>query len=109
MYEPDEGEELGDGLYKAECILDSNRFTTEDGGQGTEYLVRWAGWGPEEDRWLAEDQLEGCRDLIDRFEQGNGASGGSAFYSSVSTAEMLDCAEEQEAKVAWAVSQCVTM
>ena len=39
-------------------ILDSQRH-----GRGIQYLVRWVGYGPEHDRWLAGSTLEDCEAL----------------------------------------------
>jgi hypothetical protein len=31
--------------------------------QGTQYLVRWTGYGPEDDRWLPTSALKDCEAL----------------------------------------------
>jgi len=49
-----------DGLeeYHVEEIIDSRRR-----GKGWQYLVRWTGYGPEHDRWLAGSTLDECAAL----------------------------------------------
>jgi len=44
--------------YAIERILDERRR-----GRGYQYLVRWVGHGPEEDRWLPRRELEECEAL----------------------------------------------
>ena len=41
-----------------DCILDERRR-----GRGFQYLVRWRGYGPEDDRWLPHRELEECAAL----------------------------------------------
>jgi hypothetical protein len=49
-----------DGLeeYHVQEIIDSRRR-----GKGWQYLVRWTGYGPEHDRWIAGSTLEDCTAL----------------------------------------------
>ena len=49
-----------DGLeeFLVQEIIDSRRR-----GCGSQYLVRWVGYGPEHDRWLAGSALEDCEAL----------------------------------------------
>ncbi|KZT21621.1 hypothetical protein NEOLEDRAFT_744437 [Neolentinus lepideus HHB14362 ss-1] len=43
-----------------------------------EYLVRWTGYGPEDDLWLEEDQLRGAAEVLDAWwKKCNGAKRGS--------------------------------
>ena len=44
--------------YHVEEIIDSRRS-----GRGCQYIIRWAGYGPEHDRWLAGSSLEECEAL----------------------------------------------
>jgi hypothetical protein len=49
-----------DGLeeYLVQEIIDSHQH-----GKGYQYLVRWTGYGPEHDRWLAGSALADCEAL----------------------------------------------
>jgi Chromo (CHRromatin Organisation MOdifier) domain len=46
--------------YAVERVVDERRR-----GRGMQYLVRWVGYGPEEDRWLPRRELEDCKALDD--------------------------------------------
>ena len=43
----------GEEEWLIDCILDERPR-----GRGRQYLVRWVGWGPEEDRWLPGTELD---------------------------------------------------
>ena len=53
--------------YHIERIIDSRRR-----GKGWSFLVRWAGYGAEEDRWLPGSELSNC-EALDRWLKGGGA------------------------------------
>jgi ''chromo'' (CHRromatin Organisation MOdifier) domain./Integrase core domain. len=57
--------------YAIEKIMDERRR-----GRGFQYLVRWVGYGPEEDRWLPRRELEDCQALDRWLEDGEKASSG---------------------------------
>lgn len=44
--------------YFVDRILDEKKV-----GRGYRFLVRWVGWGPEEDRWMSRAELEDCEAL----------------------------------------------
>ena len=44
--------------YHIDSIIDSCRR-----GTGWQFLVRWTGYGPEEDRWLPGRELDDCEAL----------------------------------------------
>jgi transposase InsO family protein len=51
----------GDGdEYEVADILDSRRRRGK-----VEYLIRWEGYGPEDDSWLTPDDLQGSRELVE--------------------------------------------
>jgi hypothetical protein len=52
--------EDGEEEYEVEEILDSRRR-----GRGRSYLVRWKGYGPEDDCWLPRSELLDCTALDD--------------------------------------------
>jgi hypothetical protein len=49
-----------DGLeeFTIDRIIDQRKR-----GRGFQYLVRWVGYGPEDDRWLPRRELEDCAAL----------------------------------------------
>src|SRR5882724_11776806 len=52
--------------YKVELILDSRIL------QGKlEYLVRWKGYGIEEDKWRPSEDVKGVRRLVSKFHRQN--------------------------------------
>lgn len=48
----------GEEEYYVDRILEERKQ-----GRGTQYLVRWQGYGPEEDRWLPGCELQDCEAL----------------------------------------------
>jgi len=56
--------------YHVQAIINSRRR-----GKGWQYLVHWAGYGPEHDRWLARSNLEECTALDAWLAESNSGSG----------------------------------
>ncbi|XP_076041156.1 uncharacterized protein LOC143025407 isoform X3 [Oratosquilla oratoria] len=50
--------------WTVEKVLD----TRERKGK-TEYLIRWKGWGSGADSWEPEENLDGCKEALDKFLQ----------------------------------------
>lgn len=57
-----------DNQYRVEKLLDKRkrRFGSR-GREVTEYLVRWEGYGPEDDQWVRESNIEDS--LIEEYER----------------------------------------
>lgn len=51
----------GQEEWQIDEIIDQRRR-----GRGYQYLVRWTGYGPEEDCWLARKDVEKCA-ALDRW------------------------------------------
>ncbi|GJE96954.1 dUTPase domain-containing protein [Phanerochaete sordida] len=64
---PEPEEHDGHTEYVVEKIL--NHKTTGRVKVKHWYLVRWKGYGPEEDSWEPESNLEGVKDLIEKFRK----------------------------------------
>ncbi len=54
----------GEEEWEVEAILDSRKR-----GRTKEWLVRWKGFGPADDEWLRKENLKGCEELVQEFEQ----------------------------------------
>jgi hypothetical protein len=52
--------------YEIEKVLNSRRRRS-----GLQYLVRWKGYGPEEDEWLHEGYMGNAKKLVKRFHSEN--------------------------------------
>jgi hypothetical protein len=65
--EPGPIEESTD-VYEVDRIIDK-RVIRKGRGVSTQYLVRWKGWGPEHDWWMRIQDLEGCAELVQEYEQ----------------------------------------
>jgi len=65
-----------DGLreHEIERIIDSRPR-----GRGYQFLVRWTGFGPEDDEWLAACLLEDC-EALDKWYESGGDGPGSTRY-----------------------------
>ena len=46
-----------------EHIIDEKKI-----GHSKKYLVRWLGYGPEDDEWLSKKELEDC-EALDNWER----------------------------------------
>ena len=57
----------GEPQYEVECLLKSK---TQRGG--TRYLVRWTGYGPENDEWLHEEELSHAKAILEQYTRANG-------------------------------------
>ncbi|TFY83655.1 hypothetical protein EWM64_g359 [Hericium alpestre] len=58
-------EETSEPEYEIEAILDSKRGVFGKGSAG--YLVKWKGFGDEENSWVSEEDASNAKDLIDEF------------------------------------------
>ncbi len=57
----------GDGeVYEVERIVDHRRHRGRD-----QYLVRWKGYGPQDDQWKAASELTHSQRLLDEFHERN--------------------------------------
>ena len=52
----------GEQVYEVVDILDSRRR-----GRKVLYLIRWEGYGPEDDTWEPIESLSGSKELLDDF------------------------------------------
>ena len=53
--------------YEVERILD-RKIVSKGGKKVTMYKVRWLGYGPDDDQWLASDRLN-CPELVAKFDR----------------------------------------
>ena len=53
--------------YEVERIVD-RKIVSKGGKKVTMYKVRWVGYGPEDDQWLASDRLN-CPELVAKFDR----------------------------------------
>ena len=73
----------GEDEYEVEKLL-QKRSIRRGRGWSTQYLVRWLGYGPEDDTWETESELRrNASEMIDTFEARNGPTVG--INSSLST------------------------
>ena len=79
LYTPfrDAHDKLGEDGYEEyviDHIVDARRA-----GRGHRYLVRWKGYGPEDDTWLPGKELRDC-EALDRWEAENGGRDIAMLY-----------------------------
>lgn len=55
--------ETEQGLYEVEKIIQHKRIREK-----FSYLIRWAGYGADEDAWIMEDNLH-CEDILDSYKK----------------------------------------
>ena len=56
--------------YEVEKILDHRQKkirTAKKAVNKTEYLIRWAGYGPEHDSWEPEENLTNCKEKLNEY------------------------------------------
>ena len=53
--------------YEVERIVD-RKIVSKGGKKVTMYKVRWLGYGPDDDQWLANDRLN-CPELVAKFDR----------------------------------------
>lgn len=63
-----EGDTENDKSYEIERLL-NKRVIKRGRGESTQYLVRWKGYGPEDDRWYPISSLGNAADLIADYER----------------------------------------
>ncbi|KZZ87858.1 Chromo domain-like protein [Ascosphaera apis ARSEF 7405] len=57
-----------DDSWEIETLLD-RRDVIRRGRTSREYLVRWKGFGPEEDRWYSVEDLQQAQELMKEFDE----------------------------------------
>jgi len=57
----------GEDFWEMEAIIDA-AVRGRGRNRKKHYLVRWRGYGPEEDRWIPESEMENAEALIREFE-----------------------------------------
>ena len=66
------GKEVEEDEYEVEEILDKEVVSTKSriGPKAkVRYLVKWKNWGDEENSWEPRENLDGCRELVEEFEE----------------------------------------
>jgi transposase InsO family protein len=61
-----------ENTFEVEAILDSRvrrRSARLESGTSKEYLIKWKYWPDTDATWEREENLDGCRDLVDEFDR----------------------------------------
>ena len=61
-------EEGEDPRYEVEKIV-GRRLRTFGKAKVWQYLMRWKGWGPEDDHWKSESACGDCLELVEQYER----------------------------------------
>ena len=67
----------GDTPTKQSFVVESliNRRVIKKGrGKVVQYLVRWQGYGPEDDRWYSMKDLDNAKGLVAQYDRANGVA-----------------------------------
>lgn len=63
----------GNDEFEIERLLQKRRIR-KGRGWSTQYLVRWLGYGPEDDTWMPEHRLANAPELVRQYEEVNGSA-----------------------------------
>ena len=74
----------GQEEWEIEKIL-RKRVTRRGRGHRTEYLVRWVGYGPQDDTWIAERDLGNANEILQEFNEREDRDQDAALVSDIST------------------------
>ena len=74
----------GQEKWEIERIL-RKRVTRRGRGHRTEYLVRWVGYGPQDDTWISERNLGNAREILRDFNERENRDQDAALISDIST------------------------
>ncbi|OXA57083.1 uncharacterized protein LOC110847934 isoform X2 [Folsomia candida] len=58
---------IQEGEYIVEKIVGKKFIDTED-GELLHYHIKWKGWGPAHNTWEPLDNLQGCQEMVERYE-----------------------------------------
>ncbi len=86
----EESEESEEEEHVVEAVLKSRRD-----GSSREYLVKWAGYGSEDNTWEPEDNLTGNAAFV-RFKAAEAAAGGQASKRRKTEAESEEEQEDEQ-------------
>ena len=60
--------EQQDQIYKVEKVVGKRVRKYGKSKPRTEYQIKWIGWGPEWNQWVAKSDCAGAAELIKEFE-----------------------------------------